>query len=231
MLEFFEDCVASNTSSASVLNMTLYGTDLNIEEASELYIHGVMFKLESSSASESRQSQINSSLAVLRHEVKRLKEAASQIQKLPEHMQIQVGTNDDNSQDDVIPKAVKTFVKRIFVKSLISEETNYSCVKCPAKKPYTNFKSYQRHVQSKHPEDGKISAEDLEKKDRYECLLPSKKFPGRLCLHKVQKNDICRHLTVVHKEDTPPKKTFKGFFSTDERKTFFPAWGIKNETL
>ena len=109
-------------------------------------------------------------------------------------------------------------------------ENSYQCTNCPDKAPYTNFKAYQRHVHLKHPEEGKISAEDLPEANKIKCLLPSKKTPGRLCNHPVKKNDISRHV-IGHGKSRPGTKIFKGFFSTDGKVSYYPAWGSKNEVF
>ena len=228
-MEFYEELVSV---AGGPINITRIRNNRNedFKEATHNFIKTV--------SEEKLDSRVQSFLASLQANCSQLFAQVSP--RVPSSQKVEISENDFKGGNEVMNspaeaggadgQQMKAQMKRYFLDSAIVLEESYKCKTCPADRaPFTNFKAYQRHVHQKHPEEDKITAEDLPKTNKIKCLLSSNKIPGRLCNHPVKKNDICRHLRDCHGEHRPDKKIFKGFFSTDEKVSYFPAWGFKNQ--
>ena len=221
LLEFFEELLSVEGGPIIITRITNHRNE-NLKQAIENFIKAVSDENSTSSKVESFLGSLHISCNQL---VNRVSQRKSKEAEIPEE------ENDRMNADTASPAPqIKVNVTRYFVTSAILSEESYKCKTCPDKLPFSNFKAYQRHVHMKHPEEEKLSAEDLHDSNKIRCLLRSKKFPARLCNRAVKKNDICGHLRECHGQQRPEKKIFKGFFSTD-KVSHYPAWGNKNESF
>lgn len=132
-------------------------------------------------------------------------------------------------------KAEKKEGQKLFTKSLERNEKDHVCPTC--EKKFEWVYSLIRHCTNEHPDKPIPSREDFKERDRILCRLPDKQNNNVQCRKLVEKSRISRHVLEHHECKKPGKKPgkkgkkpdeephkFHGFESSDDGKTWTPAW-------
>ena len=137
-------------------------------------------------------------------------------------------SNDVTENEDEVPQQIIT---REFFLSLENDaKPKYVCEHCKGVE-FDYLQSLQRHFRKVHKDKPQVSSKDYPDQTKIICLLEKKNNPGFLCNNKVKKSEISRHLRLSHKVERPPNSKFSGFFSDDNRKSYYVCWQKPNEDL
>ena len=121
-------------------------------------------------------------------------------------------------QEQVPEGPQKKKIKISFIdpyKSLVKK--SFQCPYCPKMVEGASVKGLQAHVAKEHKTEQKLNIDDFPDQDYIECLLPKNESTEKLCMKKVPRDKICRHLdSKAHgNQKVLRDQTFRGWLKIE----------------